>query len=177
MIRRREWRTLTAMLHVVLSKFVHDGPTEGICHALTVAELPGSTLLRRVQYGLAVKSYDIDCGQIYVPPGTQRSHCLTVQISHLAFYARHVGAGRRKAQERATQIVRVPCARMGADSQMSLPIRFENRCVNTVHRCATHQSNGPESTRCAHVVCSAFTLSWRRPDCHRMNRNNSNAPV
>jgi len=66
-------------------------------HALTVAELPGSTLLRRVQYGLAVKSYDIDRGKIDVPTGTQRRHGLTLQIGHLPFYAGHVDTARREA--------------------------------------------------------------------------------
>jgi hypothetical protein len=66
MIRRREWRTLTAMLHVVLSKTIYDNPTERIGHSLTVAELPGPALLGRVQYGLTVKPHNIDCGQINI---------------------------------------------------------------------------------------------------------------
>ena len=158
MIRRRERCALAAMVHVILSKVVYDRPTEGICHALTVTELPGPPLLGRMQYGLAVKAYDIDRGQINVPTGTQRPHCLTVQISHLAFYTGHVDAVRRKAQERAAQIVRVPYARMGADSQMSLPIGFEKCGIDAVHRRATHQSDGPESDRCGH----SFTPCLRR---------------
>jgi hypothetical protein len=97
MIGRREWCTLAPMIHVVLPKVVYDDPTEGICHALTVAELPGPTLLGRVQYGLTVKPYDVDRGQINVPTGTQNTHGLTVQIGHLPFYAGHVDTARREA--------------------------------------------------------------------------------
>jgi hypothetical protein len=104
------------MIHVVLPKVVYDGPSEGLCHALTVAELPGPALLRLVTYGLTVEPYDINRGQINVPTGTQRTHGLTVQIGHLPFYASHVGTVQSEPQERAAQIGRIACARMGSDS-------------------------------------------------------------
>ncbi len=159
MIRGREWCTLTPMVHVVLSKVVYDSPAEGICHALTVAELPGPALLGRVQYGLSVKPYDVDRGQIDVPTSTQRLHSLTMQIGHFPFYAGHIDAVRRKKQERAAQIGRVMRAQLTANSQMSLPIRFKKCCVDTVHRRAAHQSDCPESTRCDHLICSLSPLS------------------
>jgi len=83
------------MIHVILSKVVHDDLGERIRHALAVTELPRPSLLGFMLDGLTMKSDDVDCGQIDFIFRTKRAYRLRMQISNLTFYTYNVDIVRR----------------------------------------------------------------------------------
>src|SRR5580704_7054518 len=64
MIGGRQWRTLATVIQIVLPKLVDHHAAQRICQALTVAQLPASTILRLVLNRLAMKADEIDPGEL-----------------------------------------------------------------------------------------------------------------
>jgi hypothetical protein len=97
-VRRRQGRTLTTVIHIVLTKGSDDGDAQRVGHALAGAELPGSALLRLMQDGLAVKSDKIDRAKRQAFSRAQIPHCLGLQVGHLPFNVREIDIQCRQTQ-------------------------------------------------------------------------------
>jgi len=95
MVSRGEGRTLPTMIHVILSKVIHDNLGERIRHTLAVAELPRPSVLGLVLDCLTMKSDDVDCGQVDLLFHTERTYRLRMRIGHITFNTYNVCIVRR----------------------------------------------------------------------------------
>jgi hypothetical protein len=120
-------------------------------------------LLRLVLDGLTVKTDDVDRTQLDIPAGTEREHRLGLQVGDFPLDARDIHIIRRKPQEPAPQLRRITCARVGADSQVGIPVSFENRGIDSIHRRAAHEPDNPELTCYRHLVRLQHPVPARGP--------------
>ena len=148
-IDRHQRRALAATVHVRGAEIVDDGNAERRAQAPAIAELHRKLLLRPVQHGLAMKADHIDAGKldaIRLRKGLDairmlgRDHALR-ERQHAA--ARIPGRQPAPGNHRFPQqmpLGRAIGIRASRPERMdSLPIRFDQRNIDAVHRSPAHK--------------------------------------